>query len=231
MAVFDLKKCDLFITDGYANTLVTGTVTGAVTAGATSITINTTTAPTAGGLLICGKTRAVIVSHTGTSGAYVVTLATGVVEALLGGEAVSTTGVYNAIELKVGDGTLTWDAKHAREYLKNRGKIDEVRDGDEEPMDVSSDFWLEYITGTTGSPTLTDVFEHTGDAADWVSADSDSCAPHAVNIELHYKPTCGQWEFITLPFFRHESLKYDAKAGKVSLTGKCNALKPVSVRI
>ena len=45
----------------------------------------------------------------------------------------------NTLEIKVGEGNLTYSEKVNREYTLNRGILDKVRDGDQTPMDVSFD--------------------------------------------------------------------------------------------
>ena len=139
------------------------------------------------------------------------------------------------ITIKVGDGTLTYSEKRNMEYTLNRGVLDEVREGDEVPMDVSFSFVWEYIKSpnTTGAtPSLEDALKKIGAAAAWVSSDADTCRPYAVDIEILYTPNCtgSDKETITLPDFRYESLDHDIKAGTISCSGKCNAKQATATR-
>jgi len=141
----------------------------------------------------------------------------------------------NSITVKLGAGNLTYSEKKTIEYTLDRGALDEVREGDEVPMDVTLDFVWEYIAGTTGTagiPTVEDALKNIGAAVDWVSSDSDTCRPFSVDLIVSYVPDCasGDNEVITLPDFRYESLDHDLRAGTVSVSGKCNAKEATVVR-
>lgn len=139
----------------------------------------------------------------------------------------------NSLTLKFGDGNFTWSEKVNREYVRDRGILDTVRDGDDEPVDVKFEGVLEYYTGPgTPAPTVEDVLTKSGDASTWASTGA-TCEPYAVDIELVNTPTCSgakAKETLTFADFRYESVDYDVKAGTVSVTGKCNITKPTSVR-
>ena len=145
-------------------------------------------------------------------------------------------GGANSLTIKVGEGNLTFTESRNIEYTLDRGNIDEVRQGDQVPMDVRLDFVWEYLKGASGSgatPTVEDALKKRGAAAAWVSTDADTCRPYAVDLEIEYLPTpstCGDKETITLPDFRYESLDHDLRAGTVALTGKCNAVEATVVR-
>lgn len=133
----------------------------------------------------------------------------------------------NELEVKIGEGNLTFTEARNIEYTLNRGLLDEVREGDQVPVDVSMDFIWEYLKGSTGSgtPTVEDALKKRGEAADWVSSDSDACRPYAVDIEIIYSPSpvaCGDMETILLQDFRYESLDHDLRGGSVAASGKCN---------
>ena len=125
----------------------------------------------------------------------------------------------NAVELKIGEGNLTYSEKRTIEYTLDRGTLDEVREGDEVPVDVSFDLvWAEMsggsikdqITGKTGA----------------VSSDTDACRPYACDINIAFVPLpsgCGASSAVVLPDFRHEDLAHDMRAGTIAVTGKCNA--------
>ena len=139
------------------------------------------------------------------------------------------------IEVKIGAGNLTYSEKVTREYTLDRGLLDEVRDGDEVPMDIRFDFVWEYIKDSSSgaTPTVEDALKRIGAAADWVSTDADACRPYAVDLVITYTPTpstCGDKEIITLSDFRYESLDHDLRAGTVAVTGKSNATMATVVR-
>lgn len=137
-----------------------------------------------------------------------------------------------SITLKFGDGNFTWSEKRNREYVRDRGILDTVRDGDDEPVDVKFEGVLEYYTGPSGAPTPEDALTKTGDASAWVSTGA-TCEPYAVDLILTNTPQCtgtALKETYTFADFRHESIDYDVKAGTISVTGKCNITKPSTVR-
>lgn len=125
-----------------------------------------------------------------------------------------------SVEVKIGEGNLTYSEKRTIEYTLDRGILDEVREGDEVPVDVSFDFTWTVMTG--GS--IIDAIKGTGTG--YTSSDSDACRPYACDIEVTYTPQpsgCGSASSVTLPDFRWESLDYDLRAGQISCSGKCNA--------
>ena len=151
----------------------------------------------------------------------------------------------NILEIRVGEGTLAWTEKRTVEYVKNRGLLDTVRLGDQEPVDVRFDFIWEHLksvstdatisTDPTQDPEVPSVYEAlkgTGAASSWVSAGSNPCEPYAVNIVVVYTPPCSgdKAETITIREFRYEQLALDAKAGTVNVTGKANVTAPTMVR-
>lgn len=147
-----------------------------------------------------------------------------------------TTPTANELEITIGEGNLTYTEAKNIEYTLDRGTLDEVREGDQVPVDVSIDFVWEYLRGSSASgavPTVEEALKNIGNAADWVSTDSDACRPYAVDIVVTYAPvptTCGDKEVITLPDFRYESLDHDLRAGTVSVSGKCNVTQATVVR-
>ena len=149
-------------------------------------------------------------------------------------------GGANELEIKIGEGNLTWTEGKNIEYIPDRGTLDEVREGDQIPMDVTFEFtWLYLVSPSSSSssggatPTIEDALKQNNAAADWASSDADTCRPYALDIEILNAPTpsaCGDKETITLPDFRYESLAHDVRAGQISCSGKCNAVEPTVVR-
>ena len=145
-----------------------------------------------------------------------------------------SSGTPNYIEVKIGEGNISWTEFKEREYTLDKGSLDEVRNADEKPVEVSIDFVWEYITGGSGTgatATPVDALKKTGPAASWVSSDSDTCRPYAIDIFLVNEPDCtGDKETITLSDFRYEQLAYDLRNGTISCTGKCNVTEATTVR-
>ncbi len=146
-----------------------------------------------------------------------------------------TTPTALEIEITIGEGNLTYTETQEREYTLDRGLLDEVRNGDDTPLDVSFDFtWVDISTplATPLVPTVEDALKQQGGAAAWISTDSDVCRPYAVDIEFINVPPCspGESETITLPDFRYETLDHDLSAGTVSVSGRCNVTEATTAR-
>lgn len=146
-----------------------------------------------------------------------------------------TSPTPNEINVKIGEGNLTWSEKRTIEYKKDRGLLDGVRLGDEEPMDLTLDARFDhYFSSTTDGEdvTPTEALKQQGEAATWVTTGLDVCEPYAVDIHLLYEIACGDVLDDKLVFkeFRYESADFDPKAGTISFKGKCNAKEPVATR-
>jgi len=239
MAQFDLKFADIFIKDGFVKAGAVNNAAGYL-AGISTMTIDgvigeipigtpfkvTSTPPQ--------TTQYVVTAHTETTGN---TTSITFTPALTG--AVADNDVIdfgpNFMKVVVGDGNLTYSEKRPMQYLKDRGKIDSVRLGDEEPIDVRLDLRWEFLSSPTGAttPTIEEALKQKGPAAGWVSSSSDPCEPYAVDLEIHYSPFCTteQKELIILPDYRYESLDHDLKAGTVSTSGKSNAREATTSRV
>lgn len=142
-------------------------------------------------------------------------------------------GNSHEITVVIGDGNLTWTEKKPRIYDKDRGILDNVRDGDQEPMEVQFSFRWEFLKADTGGvATVEDALKCRGVAASWSSSDADLCAPYAVDLEFTFTPICtsAKDEVYLFPDFRYESLDHDAKAATVSCSGMCNATEPTITR-
>jgi len=140
----------------------------------------------------------------------------------------------HTLEVNIGEGNLTYSEKREMLYELNRGALDSVREGDEQPVEVSMDFVWEFITAIAGAatPTIEDALKQRGVALDWESSSADPCEPYAVDLEVEYVPPCGgvQRELITLPDFRYESLDHNFTDAQVSAQGKCNVVEATVVR-
>ena len=134
-------------------------------------------------------------------------------------EATLTVG---GVTVKIGEGNIIFSEKRNIEYIRDRGVIDTVRLGDDEPVDVSFDFMWEWIeAGSTGQDLRTVI---TGEGGETTSG--DDCEPYACDITLVFT-ACSITETITLAYFRYEEISYDARAGTISCSGKCNIAAPV----
>ena len=137
------------------------------------------------------------------------------------------------VDVKIGDGNLTWTVNKEYEYLLDRGNLDTVREGDQQPLDVTVDSVYEHITtGTNETISPYDAMNGVGGASEWVSASTDLCEPYAVDLEVVHTLSCGtaQDETTNLPDFRYDTLEVDIDAATISFTGRCNAVAPTVTR-
>lgn len=240
MAQIDLKNATIYIRDGYTG--FSGGSAAAVnhmagySAGATSITVDGIT-----GALPVGDIFTVAgddVRHRVTATTEVLGNTTIITfTPALGDDIVDDaviTWLPHELEVNVGEGTLSYTEKRNMEYKKNRGVLDTVREGDEEPVDVKLDAQWEFLRSEAGSaiPTIEEALKQVGSASEWVTSASDTCEPYAVDVVIVYTPPCEGIpdETITLTDYRWESLEHDAKAGTISTSGKCNVTQATVVR-
>jgi hypothetical protein len=136
------------------------------------------------------------------------------------------------VEVTIGDGNLTYTENKEYEYELDRGVLDTVRQGDDQPMEVTLDFVYDFVTTGTGEAiTPVDALKGTGGAAEFTSTSSDLCEPYAVDIELDNNPSCLlKRELTVFPDFRYDSLEFDLDEATISSTGRCNATEPAITR-
>jgi hypothetical protein len=137
------------------------------------------------------------------------------------------------LDIKVGDGNITYTEHKTHEYLLDRGDLDTVREGNQVPMDVKMECVYEHITQGTSEPVSPmDALKGTGGAAEWVSASSDLCEPYAIDLIVLHTPPCGtsENERTTFPDFRADTKEVNFKEASISVTGKCNVTEPTVER-
>lgn len=241
MARIELRHCTVRIKDGLSGTAAVNN-SGGYTAGATTMAINTVVlnsadtdqVPVGARFTVAGESGSpvhTVTARTGnptTSIDFTPALATG---GVLDDAVITFTS--NQIEVKIGDGNITYTENKEYEYQLDRGNLDAVKEGNQVPMDVTIDFVYEFVrTGTGETTTVVDALKKIGGAAEWVSSDADLCNPYAVDIEVEYTPPCGtaDTETTLFPDFRYDSLEYDFSAATISSTGRCNATAPTVTR-
>lgn len=138
------------------------------------------------------------------------------------------------VEVKIGDGNLTYTEAREYEYELDRGSLDTVRQGDDQPMEVTIDFVYEFVTTGTGEAvTPVDALKGQGGASEWVSSSSDLCEPYCVDIEIDHEPDCGatEKELTVFPTYRWDSLEFDLSEATISSSGRCNVVEPTITRV
>jgi len=137
------------------------------------------------------------------------------------------------VEVKIGEGNLTWTEAKEYEYLVDRGTLDTVKEGDDQPVEINLEFVYEYIKTQSGQDiTPIDAVKRSGEAAEWVSSSSDLCEPYAVDIRALHCVPCGtdQDEDIVFNDFRYESLDFDMGEATIAVSGRCNVVEPTITR-
>ena len=167
----DLKQVDFYLQDGF---LANGVNTTLVAIGGTTLTAVTgIVGLIPNGVLLAfpgDLTPYSVVSTTLTGGNVTsITFSPPLVVAVAGG------GTFiagpNQLKIKIGEGNLTYSEKVTREYKKDRGKLDQVRDGEEMPMDVNFQFAFLFLSSPSGAltPTIEEFFYQSGPASGYLS--------------------------------------------------------------
>ncbi len=234
MAAIDLKSTTIFIQDGSTSALA-GTITAAlgIPAAKPRDGKSTTTLVVTGftGVVAVGQLLTIadhlqyysIIAHTETTAHTTgITVFPAVVDAIVDADPVTVIG--NGIYAKIGDGNLTYNEKRNLTYIRDRGFIDTVKLGDDEPLDVSLDFTWEFLRGTSLTPpTIEEAIKGIGLASTWTSSSIDPCEPYCVEIIVLDIPPCGtETEKINISQFRWETMDHDLKGAKVAVKGTCN---------
>jgi hypothetical protein len=246
MARIELKHCTVRFKDGLSGAGAVNEPTTAPVATDTTFDLDTVVLNTADTDLVPVGARFTIDGETDATQVHVVTARTPTdsgpttnieFSPALGAGTYADGGVLTfvnqQIDIKIGDGNITYTENNNYEYETDKGSLDTVREGDEAPMDVNVDFVYEYITSGTGEAiTPMDAIKRKGGAAEWVSASADPCEPYAIDIEVEFIPACGGAEIETtiFPDFRPDSKEVDFGEAAVSVSGRCNALEPTVTR-
>lgn len=239
MAQFDLKKASIFLVDGYSKADAKVNNGAGYAAATTTMKVDAIT-----GIIPVGASFRfelgthdniyTVTAHSETLGNTTqITFTPGLALSVVDDQQFDFLG--RRLEIKVGEGNMTYDEKRTIEYKKDRGRLDTVREGDEEPIDVRLDIKWEWLSagGSDTFPTPEEVLKNTGLASTWTSSAADACEPYAVDIVVVYDPDCSgvNGEMVTLQDYRWESISHDLKAGTLATSGKCNVTRAVKERV
>jgi hypothetical protein len=143
------------------------------------------------------------------------------------------TFIPQRIEVKIGEGNISWTEAKEYEYLLDRGDLDTVKEGDEQPLEVSLEFVYEHITTGTGEDiTPVDALKQQNEASEWVSSSSDLCEPYSIDMIVMHCVPCGSEEDEQTVFsdFRYESLDFDLSEATIAVSGRCNVSEATPTR-
>lgn len=137
------------------------------------------------------------------------------------------------VTMKIGSGNITHSENQDPQFDTDRGILDGVRLGTEQPMDVTTSFVYNWLRASSGQPiTPYEAINRIGGAANWHNAALDPCEPYCFNLVVIDTPPCGseQAEVIRYPRVYPTQVQTDVEQAQVSLTAKCNATKPEVTR-
>jgi len=144
-----------------------------------------------------------------------------------------TSPTPNELEIKVDEGNLTFEEKRNVEVKKDRGELDYLKEGDEEPLTVSLDMRFDTLKASSGDPvTPYEFLKKTGGASAYAST-SPACQPDTIDIVVYISHLCGttiEDEIHVFPKFAYTNLPGDYRAGTLSVSGICNAVAPTVTR-
>jgi hypothetical protein len=244
MARIELRDVTIYVQDGLAGSalLTANASANDATININTVNLNTDTTnqvPVGARLYLAGETANTI--HTVTArdpSANATTCVT--ITPILGAGSYNSGNTDNVVtfinqrlEVKIGEGNLTWTETKEYEYLRDRGNLDTVKEGDEQPVEMSLEFVYEYVKSASGTTiTPVDALKRLSYAAEWVSTSSDLCEPYCIDILAKHCVPCGtdQDEDVLFTDFRWESLDYDLQAATISVSGKCNVSEPAVTR-
>jgi hypothetical protein len=245
MARIEMRDVTIYMQDGLSGTgnLSNNGTANDTTIDVDTIVLNTTTTnlvPVGARLYVGGETANTIHTVTartpsanGPTTNLTITPALGTGTYNSGNAEGALTFINQRVEIKIGEGNLTWTEAKEYEYLMDRGNLDTVKEGDEQPVEIALEFVYEYIKTESGQ-TLTpiDAVKNAGEASEWVSSASDLCEPYAVDILAKHCVPCGtdQDEDVLFTDFRYESLDYDMGESTIAVSGRCNVSEPTVTR-
>jgi hypothetical protein len=237
MARIELRDVTIYVQDGLSGT---AKLTANGTANDTTLNINTVVlntdttnlVPVGARLYLPGETANTVHTVTartpadaGPTTCITITPALGTGSYNSGNSENAVTFINQRLEVKIGEGNLTWTETKEYEYLRDRGNLDTVKEGDEQPVEMSLEFVYEYVKSSSGTAiTPIDALKRVGYAEEWVSTSSDQCEPYCIDILAKHCVPCGtdQDEDVLFEEFRYETLDFDIQAATISVSGQCN---------
>lgn len=243
MAQIELRNTTIYFEDGFTGSAAVNN-SGGYPSGATSMDIdNLTGLPDAGTevfngvrFTVAGETGSPIHTVTNHDGPPTTNITFTPPLASAVSDNAAITFLPARIEIKVGDGNLTWTESREFEYVLDRGNLDTVRTGDDQPLELELSLMYEFYTNGSGGtwlPSPVDFLKRQGEAANLASTSSDPCEPFSIDIKVVYDPPCGseQSEEYTFPDFRYESLEFNLREASITVSGRCNATQPIVTRV
>lgn len=143
------------------------------------------------------------------------------------------TGTPNELTVHFDEGNLTYTERREIEYKLDRGVLDYTREGDQQPLELNFEGRFHAITSQSGDPvTPIEFLTQQGAASAYVST-GGLCEPYSIDVQLEMDRDCGTTvydERITFPKFRYEEIGGDFREGTLSVSGRCNVIRPTAIR-
>ncbi len=139
----------------------------------------------------------------------------------------------HTISLHIDDGNIQWTRKRNIEAKKDRGILSYLKEGEQEPLDVSLECRFDVLTSNSGDEvTPYEFLEKLGGASAYTST-SPACEPYTIDIFVYNDNVCTGTtldEIHQFSKFAFTEIGGDYKAGTLSVKGICNSLRPISTR-
>ena len=142
------------------------------------------------------------------------------------------TGTPNTLDIPIDGGDLSFTQAEPSVTIKNRGRLDHRRHGDEMEMEVSFSGTFcqwSYATGESTGVSPVDALRKIGGAASWVST-HDACSPYAVDLvfDITDPSDTTKKETLVFPKFHAETIQFSEadEANTLQVSGRSFATAP-----
>ena len=143
-----------------------------------------------------------------------------------------TTPTPFVLEIPISEGDLDFTITYPTFLVRNRGKIDHKRTGDETEIDIKFSFKFEqwsYASGAGTGVSPVDALTKKGGASAWVST-GPSCGPYSIDLMFRVENPCNaaEYEQLVFPAFNVDSLNFKegSEFDMISVSGKALAFEP-----
>ena len=241
MARIQLRDTTIYIQDGLAGTAAIdddGTIPDAVDLDVDTLVLNgplgTETIPIGARFTVVGEPALpvhTVTARTGTEPTTNIVFTPAIVAGPVDGAVINF--LPQRLEIKIGEGDLSWTESRELIYDRDRDLLDTVRLGQEQPVSIELAFTFEYVTSQSGQPiTPVDALKNINGAVEWISSSADACEPYAVDIYVVHDIPCGTSHDQDFLFqdFRYESLDYSMQDASISVSGQCNITDVTTTR-
>lgn len=245
MARLELRDTTIYFQDGLSGTanLSANGSANDTTLNVNTVVLNTTVndlIPVGARLTVGGENTATVhtvtartPTSTGPTTSVTITPALGAGTYNSGNAEGAITFLPQRVQIQIGEGNLSWTEEKEYIYLRERGDLNTVKEGDEQPVEMSLEFVYDYVKTESGQAiTPVDALKASGEAAEWVTSASDQCEPYSIDVLVKHCVPCGtaQDEDVLFIDFRYESLDFDLSDATISVSGHCNVSEPTVTR-